>query len=225
MAAASARLPTHAGLIASAITLAAVAGFDPLNDGGEGLQHARVVQASYQLASYGALPFLACSVVLPHFGVLVIAMLGHSVRAAQPPHWRGNVALRAPPHAPAPALVRAASRPALFLCSPPKIRAIICLPSTSAALVVLVSAIAVMQEYTRQRAMMQQFLVALALERSQRELERRRVAHEAAARFEQTFGYICEDAAGILCRVCVCVCVRGVSRASSTHDACRPRAP
>jgi hypothetical protein len=56
-------------------------------------------------------------------------------------------------------------------------------------------AIAVMQEYMRERAAMQQFLVTLSLERANRErllaVERRRAAVESSDRFEKSFGYIC----------------------------------
>jgi hypothetical protein len=52
-----------------------------------------------------------------------------------------------------------------------------------------------MQEYMRQRAVMQEFLVSLALERSLRDQvaakERRRAVMESSARFEKSFGYIC----------------------------------
>jgi hypothetical protein len=68
-----------------------------------------------------------------------------------------------------------------------------------AALVFVICGTAVMQEYMRQRVAMQQFLVGLALERSQREHaiaeERRRVVLEASDRFERSFGYICKCAA------------------------------
>ncbi len=88
------------------------------------------------------------------------------------------------------------------LISPPlpvtcaQIRALVCLPPLTGVFVAMCCAIAAGQEYMRRRAAMEQFLVALALERSQREhaaaVERRRAAVESAERFEKSFGYICE---------------------------------
>jgi hypothetical protein len=66
------------------------------------------------------------------------------------------------------------------------------------ALVLAVCGIAGIQEYMRARGAMAQFLLALALDderRARRERAvadaARRVTEEEAARFEQSFGYIC----------------------------------
>jgi hypothetical protein len=80
-----------------------------------------------------------------------------------------------------------------------QIRALVFLPPVTGVLVAMCCAIAAGQEYMRRRAAMEQFLVRLALERSQREhataVERRRAAVDSADRFEKSFGYICASAA------------------------------
>jgi hypothetical protein len=79
MALGAARCAEYGNILASATSLLVVAGFDPLNDAGTGVARGRELQAGYDLACYGAIPFLMCGVVLPRFDVLILASLVHSV--------------------------------------------------------------------------------------------------------------------------------------------------
>ena len=98
---------------------------------------------------------------------------------------------------------------------PAQVRAIVCLPTTAATFVCMCCAISGGHMYLHERTEMQQFLVALALKRAQREhavdVERRRAAVESSARFERSFAYVCACACGVLCvcaRARACVEVR-----------------
>jgi hypothetical protein len=81
----------YGSALASAATLLAVAGFDPLNFAGVGMAAGKAAEASTQLAAYGAIPFLVSAVLLPRFDVLMLALLGHAVRA--PPFTRAALVL------------------------------------------------------------------------------------------------------------------------------------
>ncbi len=80
MAAAAARCPARANLIAGFATVVTVAVWDPSNDAGLGAANGREMEGSMELAAYGSLPFLFGSVVVPQIEVLTLAMLAHSVR-------------------------------------------------------------------------------------------------------------------------------------------------
>ena len=121
-AAIAARCPAYANFFASAVTLIATAGWDPQNFAGGGVSRGAVVEASVDLAGYGALPFIAGSLIVPRIEVLLFAVLGHTVR---------RTALRS---------MRASYSHAvnvMEICAT-QIRAFICLYSTTAALVFIV---------------------------------------------------------------------------------------
>ena len=77
---AMARWPARADIIASIGVIIATAAFDPTNYAGTGLI-SNAPEATIDLAGYGSLPFVFGSLVAPPLSVLVIAVLGHSVRA------------------------------------------------------------------------------------------------------------------------------------------------
>jgi hypothetical protein len=82
-AAAAARFPGHANLLVTTLALIAVCGFDPYNSAGTGCgSGGMVAEASTQLATYGAFPFLVGYFILHRFEFLVVILLAHSVRGA-----------------------------------------------------------------------------------------------------------------------------------------------
>jgi hypothetical protein len=73
----AARFPAHANLVAAAAVLLSTAAVDPVNDaaGTGGASNTRVA-----LALYGSIPFVFGTIIVPRFAVLVVALVGHTVR-------------------------------------------------------------------------------------------------------------------------------------------------
>jgi hypothetical protein len=74
----AARFPAHANLVAAAaVVLLSTAAVDPVNDaaGTGGASNTRVA-----LALYGSIPFVFGTIIVPRFAVLVVALVGHTVR-------------------------------------------------------------------------------------------------------------------------------------------------